>query len=198
VYIHGGLFFGSDDDTLSLIIKRLCDSGLNIEDQGHPADYVGVNIRNTCDGTYEFTQQALINAIIDDVNIGDSYTKPVPAKVTLQLNAFQDSPKFQGNFNNRSAMGKLNYLGQTTRPDIMYAEHQVAKYSADPRQEHGKAIVYIVKYLKATSHIGLRFKPDASKGFQCYCDADFAGNWNKERAETDPSTAKSRSRWVVF
>jgi hypothetical protein len=140
----------------------------------------------------------LIDAIIDEVKIGDSYTKPVPAKVTLQLHAFRDSPKFQGNFNYRSAVGKLNYLGQTTWPDIMYAVHQVAKYSADPRQEHGEAIIYIVKYLKATRHIGLHFKPDASKGFQCYCNADFAGNWNKELAETDPSTAKSRSGWVVF
>jgi len=80
----------------------------------------------------------------------------------------------------------------------MYAVHQVAKYSANPRQEHGEAIIYIVKYLKATRHIGLRFKPDDYKGFQCYCDSDFAGNWNKELAETDPSTAKSRSGWVVF
>eukprot|EP00804_Cyclotella_cryptica_P023554 CCRYP_018906-RA/>CCRYP_018906-RA protein AED:0.44 eAED:0.44 QI:0/-1/0/1/-1/1/1/0/74 len=44
----------------------------------------------------------------------------------------------------------------------MYAVHQVVP---DPRQEHGEAIVYIVKYLKATRHIGLCFKPDASKGF---------------------------------
>ena len=80
----------------------------------------------------------------------------------------------------------------------MYAVHQVAKYSADPRQEHGEAIVYIVKYLKAMHHIGLCFKPDLSKGFQHYCDANFAGNWNKDFAETDQSTAKSRSGWVVF
>eukprot|EP00804_Cyclotella_cryptica_P030662 CCRYP_015672-RA/>CCRYP_015672-RA protein AED:0.39 eAED:0.39 QI:0/0/0/1/0/0/2/0/140 len=33
VHVDDGLFFGSDDDTLSLIIKRLRDSGLNIEDQ---------------------------------------------------------------------------------------------------------------------------------------------------------------------
>jgi hypothetical protein len=197
VYVDDGLFFGSDDDTLSLIIKKLRD-GLNIEDQGHPADYVGVNIKKRRDGTYEFTQRALIDAIIDDVKIGDSYTKPVPAKVTLQLHSFRDSPKIQGNFNYRSAVRKLNYLGQTTRPDIMYAVHQVAKYSANPRQEHGEAIIYIVKYLKATRHIGLHFKPDASKGFHCYCDAQFASNWNKEFAETDPSTAKSRSGWMVF
>jgi hypothetical protein len=64
VYVDDGLFFGSDDDTLSLIIKRLRDSGLNIEDQGHPANYVGVNIKKRRDGTYEFTQRALIDATI--------------------------------------------------------------------------------------------------------------------------------------
>ena len=58
--------------------------------------------------------------------------------------------------------------------------------------------MYIIKYLKATCHIGLRFKPDPSKGFQCYFDADFAGNWNKDFVATDPSTAKSRSGWIVF
>ncbi|KAL7474252.1 hypothetical protein ACHAW6_000234, partial [Cyclotella cf. meneghiniana] len=165
VDVDDSLFFGSHDDTLTLIIKQLKDAGLDVEDQGHPADYVGVNIKKSRDGTYEFTQCALINAIIDDINIGNSYTKPVPAKVSLQLHAFCDSPKFEGNFNYRSTVGKLKYLCQTTRPDILYAVHQAAKYSADPRLEHGEAIVYIVKYLKATRHIGLRFKPDPSKGF---------------------------------
>ncbi|KAL7487419.1 hypothetical protein ACHAW6_013020, partial [Cyclotella cf. meneghiniana] len=80
------------------------------------------------------------------------------------------------NFNYCSAVGKLIYLGQTTRPNILYAVHQVTKYSTNPRLEHREAILYFVKYLKATHHIGLRFKPDASKGFQCYCDMDFVGN----------------------
>jgi hypothetical protein len=80
----------------------------------------------------------------------------------------------------------------------MYAVHQIAKYSSDPRTEHGEAIIYLVRYLKATRHLGLKFIPDASKGFQCYCDADFSGNWNKEFAPTDPSTAKSRSGWIIF
>ncbi|KAL7474046.1 hypothetical protein ACHAW6_000044, partial [Cyclotella cf. meneghiniana] len=198
VYVDDGLFFHSHDNNLTLIIKQFKVAGLNVEDQGHPVDYVGVNIKKIRDGTYKFTQHALIDAIIDDVNIGNSYTKPVPAKVSLQVHAFRDSPKFEGNFNYHSAVGKLNYLSQNTRPNILYTVHQAAKYSADPRAEHGEAIVYIVKYLKATRHIGLRFKPDPSKGFQCYCDTDFAGNWNKEFAATDPSTAKSRSAWIVF
>jgi hypothetical protein len=46
--------------------------------------------------------------------------------------------------------------------------------------------------------LGLKFRPNESKGFECYCDADFAGNWNKDFAQHDPSTAKSRSGWVIF
>jgi hypothetical protein len=89
-------------------------------------------------------------------------------------------------------------LAQTTRPDILFATHQIAKYSSDPRREHGEAIIYLVRYLKKTRHIGLKFKPDPSRGFECYCDADFSGNWNKELAPYDSSTAKSRSGWVIF
>ena len=61
-------------------------------------------------------------------------------------------------------MGKLNYLAQTTRPDIMYAVHQIAKYSSDPRQSHGEAILYLIRYLKKTRELGIRFKPDPKKG----------------------------------
>ncbi|KAL7479436.1 hypothetical protein ACHAW6_005166 [Cyclotella cf. meneghiniana] len=125
------------------------------------------------------------------MNIGNSYTKPVPTKASLQLHAFYYSPKFNGNYNNRSAVGKLNYIGHTTRPNILYAVHQAVKYPAD------KAIVYIFTFLKATGNIGLCFKPDSFKGFQCCCDPDFTGNWNKEFAATGTSTAKS-SGWIVF
>ncbi len=80
----------------------------------------------------------------------------------------------------------------------MYTTHQIAKYSSDPRQSHGKAILYLVRYLKKTRNLGLKFKPDPKKGFECYCDADFSGNWNKDFAPTDPSTSKSRSGWIIF
>ncbi|KAL7474680.1 hypothetical protein ACHAW6_000643 [Cyclotella cf. meneghiniana] len=42
-------------------------------------------------------------------------------------------------------MGKLNYIGLTTRPDIFYTAHQVAKYSPDPRIAHAEGIIYIVE-----------------------------------------------------
>ena len=80
VYIKNRMFFSNSNDTPTHIIQQMKDKGLNIEDQGHRADYVGVNIKKLRDGTYEFTQNALIDSIIDDINIRNSYTKPVPMK----------------------------------------------------------------------------------------------------------------------
>jgi hypothetical protein len=74
VYVDDGIFLGNDDAQLQQAIKEI---GLNIEDQGHPADYVGVSIKKLHNGSYKFTQHALINAIINNIEINDSRTKPV-------------------------------------------------------------------------------------------------------------------------
>ncbi|KAL7484860.1 hypothetical protein ACHAW6_010466, partial [Cyclotella cf. meneghiniana] len=199
VYVDDGIFLGQSDDQFTVIIKELTEIGLEVEDQGHPADYVGVNIKRLSDGSYAFSQKTLIDTIIADVGLTrNDYTKPVPAKCTQRLHAFLDSPPFNQDWSYRSVVGKLNFLAQTSRPNILYATHMVAKYASSPRKEHGKAILYIVWYLIKNHNLGLHFKPDSSKGFYCYADVDFSGEWNRDFAETDPSTAKSRSGWFIL
>ena len=99
-------------------------------------------------------------------------------RLLVWLHEFKDSPKFELDFSYHSVVGKLNYLAQTTRVHIIHATHQIAKYSPDPRREHGETIIYLVRYLIKTHDLGLKFKPDPTRGFVCYCDADFSGNWN--------------------
>jgi hypothetical protein len=80
----------------------------------------------------------------------------------------------------------------------MYAMHQIDKFLSDPKQSHGKAILYLVCYLKKTCNLGLKFKPDSKNGFECYCDTDCSEYWNKEFATIDSSTAKSQNGWIIF
>ena len=127
LYVDDGIFIGSDDAQLQAAIKELWELNLKIEGQGHPVDYVGVNTGKLRNRSYEFTQRAFIDSIIKHVGVTDSKSMPVPAKVSLQLHAFKEDPPFDQHFDYHSAIGKLNYLAQTTRPDIMYATHQVVK-----------------------------------------------------------------------
>jgi hypothetical protein len=65
-----------------------------------------------------------------------------------------------------------------------------------PKEEHGKAINWLGRYLKATATKGLIFNPGKTS-FQVYVDADFAGNWDKSTAGDDNSTARSRYGYIV-
>jgi hypothetical protein len=118
----------------------------------------------------------LIDSIISDVALGDSKVKAVPAKVSEILHAHLDTPPFSLNFGYCLVIGKLNYLAQTTRPDIAYVTHQHAKYSSNPKEPHGEAVLYLICHLKKTRDLGTCFKPDQDKGSECYWDADFSGN----------------------
>jgi hypothetical protein len=150
VYINDGVFLGSSDQQLPNIINKLRNLKLSIKDQGHHADYVGVSVKKLKDGIIELSQQALINSIIADVALGDSTVKAVPAKVSKILRAHLDKPPFLLNFGYQSMIGKLNYLAQTTLPDIVYATHQLAKYLSNPKEPYGEAVLYLIRYLKKT------------------------------------------------
>jgi hypothetical protein len=54
-------------------------------------------------------------------------------------------PAFDLNFNNWSVVG--TFWLKLSRPDIMYAMHQIVMYSSDPRTSHGEAVLYLIHYL---------------------------------------------------
>ncbi len=135
--------------------------GLCVEDHGHLADYECVNIKKLPDGSYVFSKLALIEAILIDLRMSSSHkikcvamssSKYLQAHITSKL--FYECDQF--NFNYQSVIGKLNYLAQTSRPDIIFAVHQLARFSADPHKDHGVAMMYLCMYLNHTKLIGIK------------------------------------------
>jgi hypothetical protein len=108
---------------LTNIITELQNLDLDIKDQGHPADYVGVNIKRLRDGSIELSKWALIDTIIEDVDLEDSKVKSVPAKSNKHLHAHLDKPEFTLNFNYRSLIWQAQLFGSnyTTRHHVCHA-----------------------------------------------------------------------------
>ena len=129
----------------------------------------------------------------------DTQTKPIPAKAHSVLSmASKGQPKFALHFDYRSITGTLIRLAQTSRPDIMSTVRQFARFSANPIGPHDEIVSYLACCLMMTRVLGIRFKPDPTRGFKGYCDTDFSGNWNKSLAARDPATSKSRSGCIIF
>ncbi len=127
MYIDDDIFRGSTDSELTQSVKTLQQMGLDIEDQGHHSDYVGVNIEHFKYTSYEFTQQALIEAILYEVGTASSCKiKCIPMSSSKYLHSNTNSIPFYEasfDFNCHYVTGKLNYLFQNSRPDIIFVLH---------------------------------------------------------------------------
>ena len=199
LYTDDSILAGPDEQELADIIKEMQSTGLELTEEGDISDFLGVNIERQDDGTIHLTQPHLINQILKDLRLdGENVTvKQTPCASSKLLKRHSTSDNFDGHFDYRSLIGKLNYLEKSSRPDISYITHQAARFQADPKKEHGQALMWLGRYLAGTKNKGLIFKPDANESFDVYCDADFSGNWDREEADTDPDTARSRSGYVI-
>ncbi|KAJ9539488.1 hypothetical protein OSB04_032221 [Centaurea solstitialis] len=74
----------------------------------------------------------------------------------------------------RGMIGSLLYL-TGSHPDIMYATCLCARYQADPKESHMKAIKRIFRYLKGTPNLGLWYPRDSGFNLTAFSDSDFAG-----------------------
>jgi hypothetical protein len=172
--------------------------GFDVEDKGDIKDYLGVHVTTISDGKLKLWQPHLIRQIVDDVKLPKNAIRTVPALSSKILQRDENAPSYRGSFHYRSVIGKLNFLEKSTRPDIAYAVHQCARFCEDPKKVHYEAVLHLAKYLAATSDQGIILNPKHDKSFEVYADADFAGNWNRPTAHKDPSTAKSRSGYVIL
>jgi hypothetical protein len=193
------------DDTIvtgpdtSQVDKAIEDIGRAFEITHQPfvKDFLGVRVQRTEEGKVILSQPQLIKSILSDLGLKkNSNSRSIPALSSKILHRHIDSPCHNEKWHYRSVIGKLNYLEKSTRPDIAYAVHQCARFAADPKEEHTKAVKVIGRYLMGSADAGIICTP-SSESFMCYCDADFSGNWNESIAEEDPSTARSRSGYLI-
>jgi hypothetical protein len=198
LYTDDSILAGPDNDELDEIIEEIKSTGLDITDEGDIEDFLGVNIERIDKDTYHLRQPHLIDQILKQLRLDkDSVnTKTTPALASKILSNHKDSDPFDESFHYRSVIGKLNYLEKCTRPDIAYAVHQCARFSIDPRKEHGEAVRRIGRYLKATRDKGIIIALQ-DEDFKVFADSDFSGNWNKKEAEFDPDTARSRTGYII-
>lgn len=162
------------------------------------SEFLGVLIDHLSDGSLKFSQPRLIDKVLKALHMDDdAKEQPIPTPSSKILHRHPKSTPFDGSFDYRSVIGMLNYLDSGSRSDIAYATHQCARFSAEPKVEHGKAVRWLGRYLKGTRDKGLIFKPDLTSGLDVYVDADFSGLWNKEGAQNDRDTARSRHGFII-
>jgi len=199
LYTDDSLLTGPKAKELDNIITSIRQAKLDITVEDDVSDFLGVKIERKADGTFHLTQPHLIDSILKDLRLDGPDTNPkhTPGKIYQRLFRHLESDDFDEHFIYRRVIGKLNYLEKSTRPDISCQVHMCARFCENPKREHGEAVKWLGRYLAGTRDKGLILSPK-NQSFDCYVDADFAGNWDQATADWDPDTAKSRTGFVVM
>ena len=200
VYIDDCIVFGPDTGAIDQVVTdlRSCPQRFTVDDQGDVGDFLGIQIKRQPDGSVHLSQPQLIDSILKDLHLqANSNPKDTPAVTSTLLHKDTEGPEMLPEFHYRSVIGKLNFLEKLTRPDISVSVHQCARFSESPKRSHAEAVKRIGRYLLAMRDKGLIIRPNTDWHFECWVDADFAGNWRPDDAHIDPMTSKSRSGWIV-
>ena len=198
-WVDDCLIFAREKHLADKLIKDL-QRQFTLSEEDDVSAYLGVKMEIDKDNnTVTMSQPFLIDRIINLLGdaVKESNVKDSPAVYKEYLHKDEAGPDRKQDWNYRSAIGMLNYLAASTRPDCLYAVHQCARFSSNPKLSHERAVKRIVRYLKGTRDKGLILHPDASKGVQCYVDADFAGGYTKELSN-EPISVFSRTGYVIY
>ena len=144
----------------------------------------------------------MANRIVEALHLENTPTAEVPATDFLPLD--DTGPAATERYNYASVAGMMQYLAQTSRPDLCSAVSQISRYIYSPKRSHEIAMEQIGRYIKETASEGLILHPKrpASENnkhyfdIDVYVDADFASGWGTEDG-TNPDSVKSRTRFVV-
>ena len=113
-----------------------------------------------------------------------AHPKPIPISPNTILTNDKNGKERQEKWNYRSLIGMLNYLVNTTHPELAYSVHQCAIFCNGPKHSHKQAVKEIIRYPintrinpeDKTKYHGIMFKIDSNQSVMCFVDASFAGD----------------------
>ena len=195
-YVDDCIMVAEDDADINVIIEKLRDLSMTLEEEDDVAGFLGVHIERTEDKIV-LTQKGLTQRIIDALGVGDLPPVSTPANETLGKDTEGEEPHCT--FNIKSVVGMLWYLYGHSRPDLGFALSQVARFTFCTKRSHELALIRIGQYLNGTKDKGLIMKPMNLDQFhmEVFVDADFLGLYGKEK-RTDPDNVKSRAGYIIF
>jgi histone deacetylase 1/2 len=173
VYVDDIIIASSSDELVNALLKDL-EKDFAIKDLGVLHYFLGIEVKRSNDELL-LTQERYAKDVLQ--RVGMEACKPIstPLSSTERLSLHEgdklgpaDSTRY------RSIVGALQYL-TLTRPDIAFAVNKVCQFLHSPTTVHWAAVKRILRYMKDTLQLGLRFRKSRSNLVSAFTDADWAG-----------------------
>ena len=188
VFIDDITFASSNPAAIDSAIKELA-SHFKLRDLGPTSFLLGIKItRDAAKREIALSQRQYIIDALERFNMSDCNPIGTPMDPGAKLSSSMspqtpEERKLMENIPYLNAVGTLQYLATSTRPDISYAVGVLARFNKNPGIEHWKAVKHLFRYLKGSLDYKLVYGPSDSPAlFTTYTDADHGGNPDNGRS----------------
>lgn len=176
------ILVGSTEEQLIADVFESLRKEFDITNLGAVKQFLGFEVQRS-NGFYNLRLSSYIRTLIK--RFGLEECKPSGTPMDPGYVGINDSSQpFSDTFLYRSLIGALLYVAVNARPDIASSVSILGRKVSAPSEMDWKAAKRIVKYLKGTMELRLRFEPGQDWALIGYSDADWAGDQASRRSTT--------------
>ncbi|UYV61181.1 hypothetical protein LAZ67_1003719 [Cordylochernes scorpioides] len=134
--------------------------------------FLGIKIIQDKEGI-SLQQSHYVQQILQKYGMENCKEVPTPGSKEINLdNHIEDDNCEQHTY--QEALGMLMFLAVNTRPDIAYITSKLSQYSRQPKQMHWTAIKRVMRYLRGTIDLGVKFERGKTGILKSYADASWS------------------------
>jgi hypothetical protein len=189
------IIFGSTNKSTCEEFSRIMVQKFEMSMMGELRYFLGFQIKQLQDGTF-ISQTKYIQDILKKFGMKDGKPIKTPMGTNGHLDLDTGGKSVDQNVY-RSMIGSLLYLC-ASRPDIMLSVCMCARFQANPKEFHLRAVKRIMRYLVYTPKFGLWYPRGSTFDLIGYSDADWVGCKidRKSTSETCQFLGRSLVSWA--
>ena len=166
------IIFGSTSETLCKDFETVMKQRFEMSSLGEMTMFLGLQIRQDSSGIL-LHQGKYVTDMLEKFGYQDSKEAATPMAERPLLHSDPDGePVDQTHY--RSMIGSLMYL-TASRPDILFAVCQCARYQANPKNSHLFAVKRIFRYLKGRPNLGIWYPKNPEFNLYSFTDSNYGG-----------------------
>lgn len=184
VYVDDVLLTSDDENLISETIAQISND-FEVKNLGFPSKFLGIDISIDEHKNISMSQEKFLQKVLKEFKMDESHPVRNPM---LRDNDYTKLKKNQTEFPYKNVLGNLMWLAINTRPDIAFSVNFLARFQANPTEEHWIMLKRIMRYLNGTRNTGLIFDQKSANILDTYVDSSFMD---------DPKTKRSTSGYVI-
>jgi hypothetical protein len=191
VYVDDVLAAAKEQSQTEWFWKKL-SGRFNAKNLGEVHKVLGVRVtRDRKHRTIFLDQEQYLRAVLDKFGMSSKKHKDrkIPSADYTSFRPTTDNDTRINMTEYQQGIGSLMFAMVLTRPDIAFTLGKLSQYMSDPAEHHGHALKNLLRYLRSTVTMKLRYGPGGVHSqFVVYSDADWASD-TVDRKSVSGSTA---------